>query len=270
MFKCITLAAAAISLASCDAAAVDTEPTAKDSAAVEPTPREFRGVSTLTPEARTFLSQKISAFAGTKSVPDLKVELVNSILQVDYNENGLSQADFSRNFRENEATSRIRNMIDIFRSDDDGDGVVTKSEFDQAAAIKQVRHEKHMRAMADRFPIPVQRVGKDNQKSLGTMTAFRNADSNGDQKITLEEAYRVPKSESAKMYERAIRHSMGRQDVFALDFNDDKIVTKEEIAAGVDLFVQEANAEGINFPEVSMQRKPPSFDTPHRTVVPTN
>lgn len=256
MVRHISLAIAALLLASCGADAENASEQQSDPDAVEPTRADFDGISSLTPEARTYLSKQISRFGGSKSIPDLKTEIVRSVLQVDYNDNGLSKSDMARNFRERESADRIRAMVDIFSADDNGDGVVTKAEFDLSAAWKEIRREKRARAMADRIPSVIIRTGPKPDPKLGTMTAFRNADLDGDGEITLKEAYLQPKSGSAKMAEQIYRYSLGRSDAFVLDFNKDKVVTVEEIEAGVDLFVQEAKTEGISFPEVSAKPKP--------------
>lgn len=268
MFKLVILAAASISLMSFGTAAADDKQTATDAQDREPTPAPIRGISKLTAEARTVLSKNIAEFAGRKSVEDLKAELTRRLLYADLNNNGLSIADFARKYRREEALNRIRGMMDIFSADDNGDGVVTTAEFDRAAELDEAQRAKSMRNIPSRVVPPNSDQAK--QFALRKMTAFRNADVDNDAEITLAEGYLAPKSEFARHMELSRRGYMERQEIFALDFNGDKIVTKAEIEAGIDLFVKEAAADRISFPAITKPPVPSRYPDVQQPIQPVD
>ena len=226
----------------------------------EPTRKPFRGASKLSPEARLIISQQVSQSGGRKSVADMKIDIVRNILREDLDGNGLSKADFYYTTRSNEAQMRLQGISQIFRSDFDGDAVVTKAEFDRTMKAEQLRQDKQMREMQERRPEQDWSQNRpNNSQVLRALTMFLNADSDNNAEITLIEAYLAPNEMSR------YRSQIGRPDenpAFGLDFNKDDIVTKEEIEAGVDLFVAEAKESGVIFPEITevdVRRPSPVF-----------
>jgi hypothetical protein len=244
------IATAVLPVLACSPSGYEFQNSSSDRQATEPKRRGFNGVSKLTPDARTLLSQKISGFGGRKSVFDMKIEIVRSLLRDDLNGNGLSQSDLIDTIRQRDTGVRLQNIMQIFRSDYDGDAIVTKAEFDKTVEIERLRRKKQMDDIRAPYSENPRSDQHDDAAILRALTMFRNADLNGDSKIALEEAYKAP-SEINRGQPRY--QEISQKAAFALDFNNDGLVTREEIEAGIDLFVAEAKQAGVIFPDVSEQ-----------------
>jgi hypothetical protein len=244
----ILLGASTSLLSACNSAHLNFQSTGIVYPADEPKPKPFRTISELTPEARTFLSQLHYVFEGRRSVSDMKTEIVTDLLRNDLNDNGLSLAERDDNFRGRDSIMRLNGVTNIFASDYDGDGVVTEGEFDAMIYIKQLRRKKKVDEIRVRNLKTSESIIEDVAGPLRDMTAFKNADLNGDKKVTLQEAYHVP-LEISKL--KSQFRETTNQAPFALDFNKDGLVTKEEIEMGIDLFVAEAQDVGVAFPDAT-------------------
>lgn len=237
--------AAIMSLAACGAGAAPGPAGEVGVRPTEPVARSFSGISSLTPEARSFISARVTPFAGQKSIAEIKPDFIGNILNEDVNGNGLSQADFYDSDREQASARKVQEIGQIFRSDYDGDGVVTKVEFDRTMERERLRHQRQFELTSARYPERVMQPNSFDGALLRAQTLFRNADSNGDDNITLVEAYLAP-GEMDRTFEVNARSR--RDAVFALDFNRDGMVTRAEVEAGIDLFVAEAKEAGVEFP----------------------
>jgi hypothetical protein len=176
----------------------------------------------------------------------MKQAIVESLLASDVNDNGLSEADLYDLGREQMGKSSADGISRIFQADYDGNGIVSKTEFEKSVERQRLRQVRQFEAARARDPSRQVPTNAFQDTVLRAQTLFRNADQDRDDNITLLEAYSAVRDAGET---REYTVGLKRNSVFALDFNQDGLVTRQEVEAGIDRFVKEAKEAGVTFPE---------------------
>jgi len=216
-----------------------------------PVEKSFNGIKSLTPESRSIISQIISSRIEKQARADLKRIVREKVLRSDIDNNGLSLSDLSHVRNSGDTMRKISNIHQIFVADQDGDAVVTTKEFEHFLAIKQAQYEKQQLRRQERNPNRNNQYDKGfGANKLKMMTMFRNADTDENGAVTLEEAYVAPvASHYSDRGDRALREFKRYKP---LDFNGDGLITPKEVDAATDKFLTEAEELGIEIPEVTI------------------
>jgi len=218
-------------------------------------------VESLTADARNVISRAISRDIGKLDHKMLKSKVRRQILRGDIDNNGLSLSDLQYAERQQIARKQIGHMSELFRSDQNGDGIVSEREFQFHLKVMQARFDQQQEQLRERYPDRTDRSdASQTKRMLDLATKYKNADTNGDKRVTLDEAYQAP-------YDLPRYHGYEQKyRVFEtakpLDFNGDGLIAPAEVNMAVDLFLAEAAELGIKVP--SGQSSIPLSDLPSK------